>query len=37
MQVFFKIELQCKNIYVHNKCIVPKDYFKRRYIVVKAT
>ncbi len=34
---YFEIQVQCKNMYVHNKCIVPNDLFKCKYIAVKAT
>ncbi len=29
--------LQYYLLFLHNKCIVPSDYFKCKYIVVKAT
>ncbi len=32
-----KRKVHCKNMYVHNKCIVPSDSFKCKYIVVKVT
>ncbi len=38
MQVFLKYKYNVKkNMYVHSKCIVPNDWFKCKYIVIKAT